>query len=73
MDKQESDKTAKLYTLNDGSRITPQHLSKSDREVQLEAMKRWFYENYEDPVHNCPHISSEGGYQFCLRRSLRGP
>jgi hypothetical protein len=54
----------KLYTLDDGSRITAQHLAKSDREVQLETMKRWFYENYEDPVHNCPYISDEGGYQY---------
>ncbi len=27
-------------------------------------MRRWFYENYEDPVHGCPYMSSEGGYQY---------
>ena len=60
----EPGKRAKLYRLRDGSLITAQHLIKSDREVQLEAMRQWFYENYEDPVHNCPYISEEGGYQY---------
>jgi hypothetical protein len=72
MDKQDSlfglpeepDNEAKLYTLDDGSRITSQLLSNSERKVQLEAMRRWFRENYEDPVNNCPYISSEGGYQY---------
>lgn len=24
----------------------------------------WFYRHYEDPVHNCPYESAEGGYQY---------
>jgi hypothetical protein len=52
------------YTLSDGQAISPQRLRSSDREIQLDAMRSWFYENYEDPVHNCPYISSEGGYQY---------
>ncbi len=31
---------------------------------QLKKMKYWFFENFEDPVHNCPHNTAEGGYQF---------
>jgi hypothetical protein len=61
---EEPDKEPKLYTLDDGSRITSQRLSQSDHDVQVEAMRRWFHENYEDPVHSCPYISSEGRYQY---------
>ena len=60
-------KTEKVrwYTLNGGgTHISAQELATAEPEVQSEAMRRWFYQNYEDPVHNCPYISSEGGYQY---------
>jgi hypothetical protein len=31
---------------------------------QLKKMRGWFFENFEDPVHNCPYNGAEGGYQF---------
>ena len=31
---------------------------------QLEIMRAWFYENYEDPVHRSPYETAEGGYQY---------
>jgi len=43
------------YTLKDGTHISSQDLVKAEPEVQLEAMRRWFYRNYEDPVHSSPH------------------
>ena len=52
------------YTLKDGRRILLHRLGEADREDQLDVMRQWFYERYEDPVHSCPHISSEGGYQY---------
>jgi hypothetical protein len=54
----------KGYTLQDGTHISSRELAKAEPEVQLDAMRKWFYRNYEDPVHSCPHDSSEGGYQF---------
>lgn len=30
----------------------------------IEGIKAWFYENFEDPVHNTPYESREGGYQY---------
>lgn len=33
------------YTLSDGQAISSQRLNSSDREVQLDVMRRWFYEN----------------------------
>ena len=36
------------YTLSDGQAISSERPNGSDREVQLDAMRRWFYENYED-------------------------
>ncbi|WP_163836845.1 HEPN domain-containing protein [Spartinivicinus ruber] len=35
-----------------------------EQEKQLEEMRSWFFENYENPVHSCPYISKEGGYQY---------
>lgn len=34
------------------------------REASIEEMVGWFFENYEDPAHNTPHSSSDGGYQY---------
>lgn len=34
------------------------------RELQIEAMRCWFYARYQDPVHDCPYNGREGGYQF---------
>ena len=33
-----------------------------DRQVQLEAMRDWFFENFEDPAIRTPYDSREGGY-----------
>ncbi len=33
-------------------------------EEQVELIKDWFFENFEDPVHNTPHDSAEGGYIY---------
>ncbi len=34
------------------------------REEQKETMRRWFFENYEDPVERTPFESREGGYVY---------
>jgi hypothetical protein len=39
-------------------------LSKLNREEQKEAMKKWFFEHYSNPVDETPYIGSEGGYQY---------
>lgn len=33
-------------------------------ELQIEAMRRWFYARYEDPANQTPYSSQEGGYMF---------
>lgn len=30
----------------------------------VEKIQEWFFENFEDPVHNTPYDSGEGGYQY---------
>jgi Zn-finger protein len=30
----------------------------------IEEIKKWFFENYEDPANSLPHESKEGGYQW---------
>ena len=54
------------YTLQDGTHISSRELANAKHEVQLDAMRRWFYKNYEDPVHSCPHDSREGGISSCM-------
>jgi hypothetical protein len=36
----------------------------ASKELQIEAMRRWFYGRYEDPVEETPYSSEEGGYIF---------
>ena len=31
---------------------------------RVEAMKEWFWENFEDPANETPYESREGGYQW---------
>lgn len=53
-----------LFEIANGNYVTASALEKADPEKQKHVMKRWFFQNYEDPVHSCPHDSAEGGYQF---------
>lgn len=43
-------------------RETWAHIVDADEEAQIEAMREWFYEHYEDPAQRTPHESREGGY-----------
>src|SRR5882762_845899 len=52
------------YTLRDDRHISSRDLPKAKRDVQLDAMRTWFYQNYEDPNDSCPYDSAEGGYQY---------
>lgn len=48
------------YTINP---LTSTQLRKAERDVQMKAMRDWFYQNY-DTLDELPYDSSEGGYQF---------
>ncbi len=37
---------------------------KLEGEALVEAVKEWFFENFEDPVESTPYESREGGYQY---------
>lgn len=54
---------AEVFILNDRKvRLkSMQYKSKAD---QIEVMRNWFYQNYEDPVNACPYESREGGYAY---------
>lgn len=45
-----------------GSMVSQNDLSSEDREVQLDVMRSWFFQNYEDPAERTPYESAEGGY-----------
>lgn len=36
----------------------------ASRELQIEAMRQWFYDRYEDPANETPYDGKEGGYIF---------
>ena len=42
--------------------VSQNDLSSEDREVQLDVMRSWFFQNYEDPAERTPYESAEGGY-----------
>jgi hypothetical protein len=52
------------FSLPDGEVIAESRLRSAERQTQIDVMRHWFYENYEDPVENTPYISAEGGYQY---------
>jgi hypothetical protein len=54
----------KRYPLRDGGSVESASLSKSERDTQIEAMREWFLQNFEDPAQNTPYDSGEGGFQF---------
>jgi hypothetical protein len=54
----------KMYPLRDGASIKASDLPHAERDTQVEAMREWFLQNFEDPAENTPYDSGEGGYQF---------
>lgn len=44
--------------------ISISSLKYNSKEIQLESMRSWFLENYEDPANSCPYESREGGYIY---------
>jgi len=55
------------------SYISVEELSKAFPETQTEVMRKWFFENYEDPVESTPYDSTEGGYQYIWGERYMGP
>ncbi|WP_455871913.1 hypothetical protein [Serratia proteamaculans] len=47
-----------------GKNVPPQSLKYKSKEDQLEVMRSWFFENFEDPAHSCPYNGREGGYAY---------
>ncbi|ADP71135.1 hypothetical protein Rvan_1899 [Rhodomicrobium vannielii ATCC 17100] len=47
-----------------GRGITPSQLKRLSRERQNAYMRYWFERNFEDPAHETPYESREGGYQY---------
>ncbi|MGH9916783.1 MAG: hypothetical protein ACRD63_16020, partial [Pyrinomonadaceae bacterium] len=41
-----------------------QWLRHASKDLQIEAMRQWFYARFEDPAQSTPYDSGEGGYQF---------
>lgn len=48
----------------DGAEIHLSDFKKMSREEQIETMRAWFLESYEDPVERTPYESREGGYIY---------
>ena len=42
----------------------PDALRGMDREAQIETMRQWFFELYEDPAQETPYSGSDGGYFY---------
>jgi hypothetical protein len=44
--------------------ISADDLKLADEKTQIEIMRDWFFQHFQDPVHECPYDGSEGGYQY---------
>ncbi len=47
-----------------GKKVPLKSLKYISKKDQLEVMKNWFFENFEDPANACPYESREGGYAY---------
>ncbi|QLY61734.1 hypothetical protein HV211_15160 [Citrobacter freundii] len=45
-------------------KISIKSLKYKSKEIQLEVMRNWFFDNFEDPANSCPYESREGGYFY---------
>lgn len=50
------------YSSDSGCFGIPDDLPNEDKETQLDVMRTWFFENFEDPGERTPYESREGGY-----------
>lgn len=48
----------------DGKKVPLKSLQYISKANQLEVMRNWFFENFEDPVESCPYNGREGGYLY---------
>ncbi len=56
---------ARFYDLpRDQQSISLTDLGLKGAEDQKDIMRTWFYQNYQDPVHECPYDGREGGYTY---------
>lgn len=44
--------------------VTPSQLKRLGKAKQIEYMRYWFAQHYEDPANETPYNSEEGGYQY---------
>lgn len=47
-----------------GEKYTKEVFLRLSRQEKVDAIVRWFFHNYEDPVHRSPYNGREGGYQY---------
>ncbi|EMG7886221.1 hypothetical protein V5L11_004302 [Enterobacter hormaechei] len=52
-----------LFNLN-GKNVPINSLKYKSKEDQIQVMRDWFYDNYENPAESCPYESREGGYAY---------
>ena len=56
-------KEGRAYYIGE-DRFTPSQFRRLSRSRKVEAMSKWFLDNYEDPAVRTPYESGEGGYQW---------
>ena len=52
-----------VFNVN-GKKVPLESLQYISQANQLEVMRNWFFENFEDPANSCPYESREGGYAY---------
>lgn len=53
------------YSLSDSdASLTATELRRANRDTKTDAMRTWFFANYEDPAESTPYDSGEGGYIY---------
>jgi len=59
-----TEKRVRYFTADDYIGLTRSQLGRASKATQIEYMTAWFRTYFEDPAHEMPHITREGGYQY---------
>lgn len=60
-----SENKKRQYPLPSGKgTISAANLEKAPADEQIEVMRIWFFERFENPIECCPHESADGGYHY---------
>lgn len=64
---------AQYFTSDFERHISKDAIRAAETDVQLDVMRTWFYQNYEDPAEHTPHDSRQSETRHPLNSTQQNP